>query len=273
MKPMDLGEIQQSLLEMLKAFDRYCSDHELVYFLDSGTLLGAIRHQGFIPWDDDVDISMKRTDFMGLIALAENNPYIDEQHRYKVLPPISEANMYPFIKIIDTKTLVMEADVEDLPPTGLWLDVFCFDPLFENNRKQNRLLRKRERYRIEFFFLTVGNPINWKVKLVMPVAKIIKPLLKLTGKTPEETLKKIWDLSLQGPETSSRIGNIAWCTGKEDRYESSWYDHPVRTPFEDTFLNVPNGYINILKAQYGDYEKIPPEHERRIHNASAFMLD
>lgn len=200
MRVLGLKETQERLLLMLESFDSYCTLHDLRYFLDSGTLLGAIRHQGFIPWDDDVDLAMMREDFMRLIELAKAHPYLDEDKKYKVLAPLSEENIYPFVKVVDVHTVVYEANFMHDHPLGLWLDVFCFDYLFEDDNQQNKLLKEREKQRIRFFLLTAGNAVDPRVKRIMPFIKVARAFLRLAGKTPEDALRRIWELSFRGPE-------------------------------------------------------------------------
>ncbi len=273
MRVLGLKETQERLLLMLESFDSYCTLHDLRYFLDSGTLLGAIRHQGFIPWDDDVDLAMMREDFMRLIELAKAHPYLDEDKKYKVLAPLSEENIYPFVKVVDVHTVVYEANFMHDHPLGLWLDVFCFDYLFEDDNQQNKLLKEREKQRIRFFLLTAGNAVDPRVKRIMPFIKVARVFLRLAGKTPEDALRQIWELSFRGPERSTRVGNIAWCTGESDRYEAEWYQQLVRVPFESLELPIPQDYVHVLQAQYGDYMKLPPEDQRRSHSSKTYEID
>ena len=95
--------IKSEILNILKAFKSYCEEHDLGYMLVYGTLLGAVRHKGFIPWDDDIDVGMLSDDYVKLEQNAKKDPYIDKHKRYKLAVPGDKDYAYSFMKVIDTK--------------------------------------------------------------------------------------------------------------------------------------------------------------------------
>lgn len=269
---MTLEEIHEDLLVMLDCFDKYCEKYGVEYFLDSGTLLGAIRHQGFIPWDDDVDLALMRSEFNKLMDIVDSDPYIDSAKRFKIVKPLTKENLAPYAKIIDLKTVVKERYLDADYPLYVWIDLFCLDYLYDDDRKQDSVFRKRELYRLQYFALTAGDPVDIRVQRIMPVIKIAKFILKRMGKTPENRLKKILELSESSPETGSRVGNVAWCALKSERFNNEWYAETIKVPFGRLSLPAPMNYDQVLRAYYGDYMQLPPIEKRRTHSYEAYMI-
>ena len=120
MEKYDLRKFQLRLLEILKAVDKVCRAHELTYYIEAGTLLGAVRHQGFIPWDDDIDIIMPRPDYDRLMAHSEE--WLPQPLRM-MTGENSAHYHHPFAKVIDGSTRLVERNL----PMGLYVDIFPID--------------------------------------------------------------------------------------------------------------------------------------------------
>ena len=120
-------ELRRIQLDLLIAFDKFCAANELHYSLDYGTLLGAVRHQGFIPWDDDIDISMPRPDYDRFLSLTKNGLGIYEVRSGEYTP----GYFYPIAKMIDPRTILVEHTIGDAHIMGVYLDIFPLDGLIE----------------------------------------------------------------------------------------------------------------------------------------------
>lgn len=271
--PMTLQEVHDDLIIMLDYFDKYCEEHGITYFLDSGTLLGAVRHCGFIPWDDDVDLALLRPEYDKLLDLISHDPYIDPGKRYKILAPLSSNNLAPYAKIIDEKTTVFEPNFDIDYPLFIWIDLFCLDYIYDDDKKQDRIFKKKEFYKLQFFALTAGEAVDVRVKRIMPAVMAAKSILKKIGKTPESVLKKIMDLAASGPETSSRVSNVAWSALTSEKFDVGWYENKIKLPFENLMLPAPEQYDGVLTGYYGDYMKLPPEEKRKTHSYKAYVLE
>ena len=117
-----LREHQQIMLDDLSAFAAFCDEHKLQYFLDAGTLLGAVRHQGFIPWDNDVDLCMLRVDYERFCEIMRERGGKLSENLYVEFP---EDTIYPFLKIVDKRTVLIEFPEKYPLETGVYLDLFC----------------------------------------------------------------------------------------------------------------------------------------------------
>ena len=119
-----MTKTQEKLFEMLKWFHNYCKENDINYYLIGGTLLGAVRHKGYIPWDDDLDVALYRDDYNKLINCMGNQVYNDS---YKLEAPLSKKDyVYPFCKIYDIKTTLVE-NTRFKTKRGIYIDIFPLD--------------------------------------------------------------------------------------------------------------------------------------------------
>lgn len=263
-------EIKSLLLNILIEFDKFCNKNNLTYYLCGGTLLGAIRHEGFIPWDDDIDIMMPRPDYDRLLDWNDEYGWagylkkVDWKHRN--LP-------YPFIKIIDTRTLVEERYLaDDLAAKSLWIDVFPIDGNSEINKKNKRLYRGSAFLRtILKLRLAKTNEGTTKVKRILK--KVICPLISRID--IYNLCNKIDKWSRQYDfETASKIGGVLWGYGlREMMIDKSGFLKCQKVFFEGYEFNAPRNYEEYLTNLYNDYMRLPPENKRVTHMYNAYMID
>ncbi len=274
MRRVPVEDIHPLLLGILEAFASYCERSGLRYFLDYGTLLGAVRHRGFIPWDDDVDVSMLREDYERLIKLVEDNPYIDEDGRYKVLLPGELPNFYPFIKVVDESTLAYERNIRREYGLGIWLDVFCMTYCPSDERVTAKLFSLHNRYKQMNKMLVCGDIVDKQYKAVYPFARAGAVMLRAAGFSTERCMNKILELIEHTPRSGERIAQLSWPDDMmRDSYPASWWEDVTYLEFEGKSFMAPVGYREILKQHYGSYMELPPESDRVRHGFEAYYLD
>lgn len=261
-------EIQGLLLGILKAFREYALSKDLEFFLAGGTLLGAIRHKGFIPWDDDIDVFLRESEFERFCAEAAKDPFIDAEKRYKVLLPGSDENIYPIIKIIDTKTIVYEQNVDRKHAMGLWLDVFCMSYWPNSVEKSVQKFNKQRKYNRIWMICVCGNLQKRKYKLIYPFILPIKKILEVLHMDYRFWVKKILKLGKQEP--TNYIGVFCFASDLRDRYLKKYYDHSIEVEFEGDTYSAPADYDYVLTQFYGDYMQLPPVEKRIRHDFDAF---
>lgn len=244
---------QLRMLEMLKFIDHVCSKYKLTYWLDGGTLLGAARHQGFIPWDDDTDIVMPYDDMMRLSnIMAENYADIDFVIQCHKTDPRYYGSWYV---LRDLKSeYIQDSYLHRIRKyRGLQVDIFPFEHTHKILYKFGGRLHL---YLVEF-------PLSGRLKCIrsmVPVnfsilQKLIYPIFRLFP------LKKT-DILSYGYGNSFRI----W-QKKDDIYPLK------RIKFEGLEFNVPNNYKKYLKNIYGEWEKLPSESEIVTHNVQIKFKD
>ena len=131
-RPMTVKELQETELEILKAFHRFCEEHHLRYYLSGGTLLGAIRHKGFIPWDDDIDLCMPRPDYMKLVEILKDGQL--DQYRYLNTRYLDKDCPSSMIRVCDNRTELDFTEYRIPYQIGCWIDVFPLDGLEDDEK-------------------------------------------------------------------------------------------------------------------------------------------
>ena len=261
-------EIHTYLLNILKAFKAFTAENNIDFMLCGGTTLGAVRHKGFIPWDDDIDIYISRKERDRIIEIAKTNPYIDKEKRYRILVPGELPNVYPFIKIIDEHTIIYEKNISKKYATGIYIDVFCLSYWPNSKDETIKALNKIRFYKKMNQIAIDGNHKQLKKKLIWLVFLPLRFVLLATDKGSSYWCKKILEMD-SFPE-SDYVGDVAWPDGFHDRYEAIWFKERIEVPFEDDFFFIPKEYDKVLTTFYGDYMQIPPEEKRVRHGFEAF---
>ncbi len=267
MKRLSLKEHQAVLLNLLDVFDQFCRKHDLEYFLAYGTLLGAIRHKGFIPWDDDVDVFMKYEDYLRFVELWEKEcqANTDLAKRYKTWGYEGEENYYMgyLAKFFDTHTHLVEHMKRDIY-YGAYLDIFVLENLPENEKALKHFLmswRHNSRWARSLSHKNIG--LNrLKCSWLPTPYRYLQKLKKLRSEvTPSET-------SLIGPAGCAERKRYMHCV-----YDKSLFNQSTRVPFEHLSLPVPQGFDKLLTLQYGDYMTPPPEGNRQGHDSEVYLKE
>ena len=259
MRELSFEETKQVELDILVFVADFCERHGLRYFLTYGTLIGAIRHKGFIPWDDDVDIQMPREDYNELIRIfnAENGLGI-----YKAIAPTDKASRHAFVKIIDTRTVKEEPHLRYKELLGVDLDIFPIDGQPDDTAA------------FEAWYQSLVQIYQkYALKTVTPTYPKLKTNLNLIRKqlfipSRQTLLKKAAKLHAQYPyETSRFVGTVESAyNGKGNRTQKEDYDGFVTVEFEGRAFRAPQGYDRILRNIYGDYMQLPPADKQVTHH-------
>lgn len=272
MRPIPIEEYHPLLLNIMKAFQLYSKEREIPFFVNGGTAIGAIRHKGFIPWDDDIDLFIYKHDFVKMEQFAKENPYIDKENRYRILLPGVPPNYYPFFKIVDTKTIVYEKNISKKFATGVWVDVFCMSYWNDNLEEARKQFKRQQRYKQMNKIIIGGNYRDKKYKYFELLAAPVRAVLLLMGKDSGYWCKKI--LENDNCSKGEFVGNICWpFSFEKEHYRAEWFDELIEVPFEDTTCPIEKDYDQVLRNFYGDYMIVPPEAKRVRHNPEAFYLD
>lgn len=245
----DINELHSIELNIMKFIDKLCKDNNLNYYLYAGTLLGAIRHKGFIPWDDDFDICMPRSDYNKLIQIMENNS--NEKYSLKSIENSRNKYNYCFAKMIDNNTVVKEIGKFQGEELGVWVDIFPIDGVGNDLKKAKCIIKKSKKYVRQILLLELGRKMNNKGKLLYIIGR------KRLNRILRHKLKKncFYD--------SDYVADVMTLDYDELIFKGDSFKGDRTTLFEDIDLSIPRDSESILKTMYGDYMELPPEEKRK----------
>lgn len=251
-------------LLILKEFIRVCKKLNLQYFIIAGTLIGAVRHKGFIPWDDDIDVAMKREDYEIFIRKAQK----EFSERYFVQTFHSDpAVPFNFCKIRDNETTFVEYSMKNIKINhGVGLDVFPLDYVPENDKALRKFyLKKRILSNIIAKIYTIPN-LNLKYKL----KNFVRKCLFLFFPYRKAVLKR--DILYRSVKNSDYIANFCGIYGQKEICPKWWFDETIELEFEGLVVKAPKEYDLLLHQIYGDYMQLPPIEKRKAHHY-AYLID
>lgn len=268
MNKNELTPLQDKLLDMLKWFDNFCRENKLQYFMVGGTLLGAVRHKGFIPWDDDIDVAMPRYDYNKLAFIMNNQIY----GHYILETPKSEAKdfCYPYYKLYDVNTTLVENYARPLV-RGIFLDIFPLDGVGDNEKDGLKWYKKiQQNYN---FYLTRVAAVRKERSFYKNCAVVFSQKIPDFIVNNVEFRKSLDNMCQKYDYVESTWGgNLLGNWGKKEIVPLKIFGKPTEYLFENIMLYGPEKYDEYLTHIYGDWRKLPPE-EKRVSHHDFLKLD
>lgn len=266
-KEMTLSDIQDLSITMLKSVDDFCIKNDIQYSLGYGALIGAVRHKGFIPWDDDIDIIMTRYNYQKFIKLFNNDKTISEKGLKLYAPELGNA-YFCISRICDMKrTQVRKYYQWTDDKTGIWIDVFPVDCLPEDGGNDIRTQSNRCFYVCEAY-ASFSKDFTLKRNVKIFVRRI-KYWKKSRNIEIEKYLKKIDELPLYG--STEYVCNFGSPYKEKDIHKKDIFDNYIRLSFGNIEVSVIRQYDTYLRSLYGDYMELPPLNKRvRGHTNNIF---
>ena len=258
--------LQEIELENLRMLMEICEKNHLRYYLIGGSLLGAMRHRGFIPWDDDIDVGMPRPDYERFVQIAK--AYLPDHMDVKTMTSDPNYKCY-FTRLINNKKKIYWDHGQYTAVIGVWMDVFPLDGLPEN-----RLLREMHLFHVKlckalYKFTQIDyvstNRTNRPLseRFLIRFARITRIGRLLNADRRLEKLDKV--LQKYDYDTCAYAWNFSGCYGKREVVPHIQLGGSRTAEFEGMQVSIPEAAEDYLTSIYGDYMKLPPEDQRKSH--------
>lgn len=262
---MDLSEaeIKRVELDALSELDRVARTHGLRYFLAYGTLIGALRHSGFIPWDDDIDVLMPREDYERLYDLARQGAL---RPHYSIASYRDESSIYSYFKLIDTRTRACESFIDERHALGLWVDIFPIERV-DIDSPRLRAIKRRAYRLVNLRAFAASDPRYATSALARAVKTLIHPFTKRLDSYAIARSSDELAESANLPKTRADDENTRYVLLVDDRMDRHVFApeqlFPSRTAsFEGRSFPIPARSEELLESYYGDWRTIPAEKDR-----------
>lgn len=265
MKELNLREVQKGAYKILQQIDKICNENNLTYYLAYGTLIGAVRNGGIIPWDDDIDIMMPRKDYDKFTEYCHQN-----KEKIKPLELFDISNdKYPYmINRLSDSNYFLEVQNEASYGIGLFVDIYPLDGISNKKKIFNFRGFRANLYSSMCFQATrqyyeIGHTEGILKKIIKRPFYLIS---KIVGK--KRCILKLSKIYKKYDYDNSKyVGCIVWdFVNRESVFPKEYFGKPIYVRFEDGIFPVPKEYDKILRKIYGDYMKLPDENKRIPHH-------
>ncbi|SDB47726.1 MULTISPECIES: phosphorylcholine transferase LicD [unclassified Butyrivibrio] len=269
MKKLTLEEIKAVEFNILVEFQKLCNEHDLKFYLCGGSLLGAIRHKGFIPWDDDIDICMARPEYMRLAGLVRDEK-LNMPEWMRIVCFENGTSRFPFIKVLDKRYVVHNDFFKDSENDNLWIDLLPVDGIPEKEEESKQLFDTVTKYR-KYVQMKYVRPFEGKSlgkKLVKPVLSVIAHIINT-----DRYNYKIVDMARKNVyEKSDWVGIVTeGLYGTKEAIPRDAYEKSIEVEFEGHKFLATSYWHEYLTNLFGDYMCLPPEDKRKTHDMKAYQ--
>jgi len=265
---------QTEICTILEYFIQLCDKHHLTYYCCGGTALGAVRHNGFIPWDDDIDVMMPRADYEKLLSLAEKDGAIAEEYEFTT-PEKTENYYLTYAKLCKKNSSLWE--VLNYPcMIGLFIDIFPVDGCSGDDKTFKKDFLAFDECKKNLIGVSAVYPLTFYVKKMLKLKwrTVVKLLLyhhnrdKYRGKI----LTRMHRLITRYNATETNyVCNYTGYGGAKERLEKKWLGEGTYMKFEHLTVKIPKQYDAYLQHLYGDYMTMPPVEKRKSHHHLCFL--
>ncbi len=265
---LQLDEIHEITLDLLKKIDSLTAELGIHYYMAYGSLIGTVRHKGFIPWDDDLDIMMQREDYEKFLAYCIQNE--EKLYPYRIFSTRNNPDYPHMIARFCNVEYPVEVNNEIPCGLGVFVDIYPLDGMGNSKEEWQKMMKLRQQ-------LIAGSYYATRKQFEIPKKKyriVDKYLLYLFAKWKGKDyfLNKLEQYKNRFSWDDSRyVGCIIW---EPEMFEKEYFKETTRLPFCDMEVMVPKEYDRLLRTSYGDYMQLPPEEERHPqHNYRAYRKD
>lgn len=273
LRDTELAKWKRIIVDVLREFQEICSRHQLTYYAIGGTAIGAVRHQGIIPWDDDIDVGMPRPDFDRFIEICRTSDLGD----YELVSDETHSDYnLPFPKFCNKNTTLVERS--DVPCViGLFIDVFPLDSTSDDAGEVQQLVYRYKKLRNRYeaicthstfmqYLMLLSEPHEWGRFVYKTMGFFFRKQMK------QHFLQEMRTVCQKYPYGSTHhLINYGGAYGVRELFDSNVVNgNAVNVPFEDITIDLMPGYDEYLHGVYGDYMQMPPEGKRIAHHLKAF---
>ena len=267
MEQLTLREIQLKVLDLMVEFDALCKKYGIDYRVSGGTLLGAIRHKGFIPWDDDIDVMMLREEYDKFLEAAEKMELPEKREIVSLKAHSFPRNYSRYIR----KDYIKREDMfeaDDCPWLGM--DIFPVD-FVPNDSRYDKQVKKMDFLR-KLLLTSVTESGTGKTKGKALAKDLLRPVAKMIGSY--RIAKKMDKLQRKYNESEKEyVASVAGVYVKGERWKYSEYLPATEVEFEGHLFQGPGNYEIYLTNMFGDYMQLPPEDQRKYSAATVMKAD
>lgn len=268
MRKIETEEIKKIANDILRYIKRVCEENQISYCLAYGTCLGAVRHEGFIPWDDDIDIYMTRQEYNRFALAMRQQP----QSPYRLLFVDTKTYTLPLAKVVDTRTVVHQVNQREKMPLGVYVDVFILDNIPDEEATCLRFFRKLEKneklWNLFQYKRDYSQKRGLKNRIKAMVYSCVSPRIFAVrqNRISQKYAKK----------QVETMGSIMYADGTHalQRFPNNIFENLTTAAFEGDQYPIPQNYDAYLTQIYGDWRKLPPEEDRVTnHSMCAYIKD
>ena len=267
---LSLQEIKDTELNILLEFQKICDELGLTFYLCGGSLLGAVRHKGFIPWDDDIDICMARPEYDRLAKLARENS-IRKPEWLEIVCYENGTSRFPFIKVLDKRTVVLNEFFKESKTDNIWIDLLPVDGIPESMEASEKLFADMFRYRklVQMKYVRPFKGKSFAKRLTKPFMSVAAHIIN-TDRYNDKLVKEARENSF---DDSKFVGIVTeGLYGTKEAIPRDAYLKSIDVEFEGHTFKATSYWHEYLTNLFGEYMQLPPEDKRKTHEMKAFRV-